>query len=52
MPRIIPGRIPARKSLGIEISVTNAKMIYKFEGGIILPTAPAAAAIPPANLES
>jgi len=27
MPRIIPGRMPARKSLGIEISVTNAKII-------------------------
>ena len=48
---MIPGRIPARKSLGIDISVTKAKIINKLEGGIMLPKAPAAAAIPPANLE-
>ena len=50
-PRSMPGRIPAKKSLGIETSLTKANIIIKFEGGIILPSAPAAAAIPPANPE-
>ena len=51
-PSAIPGRIPAKNSLGIETSLTSAKIIIKFDGGIMLPKAPAAAAIPPAKPES
>ena len=50
-PKMIPGMIPARNRRGMETSVTRAKIISRFDGGIILPKAPAAAAIAAANRE-